>query len=634
MTDFIAIHAQSSGTYRVEKLSGVDYIVVPVVALVQGVLQGVTGEQPELALASEFGRFPTAWNGRPITIDHPYIMEGDEIIRVSASQSPDVLEDFQVGFIFNTKMDVTGTKLQMEAWIDPVKANNHSDAARTLLSKIRKGETIEVSTGLFTGSERSEGTYGDRQYFGIWRGVVPDHLALLPDGLIGACSNADGCGVYANRAGSGPLDQGLIRVHALKTQCNCGGQCMSGKPNASGTAPSPGGTTTQPKSPLPNSSTSTVAQLSAFDPQKFIANMIPDGMLDNDIRMLLQNAIEDKYPGAYAYLVGFTSDSAVFSMYSSLDSSRDTYQVSYDIDEQSKEVVFADDLACVVLTTSITVMPDDDDDGPISPMDLAAYTKKGKNKKPKMQGSDSAVSETAPQADPEGDDDEQTDAAGVPVKSNSSTATTENPMTTSKTTATGTPVAITAAEARTFLTDFGYTADSLKAIADDKVLKIHATIKAGMEKHAPKPEATTAAVTTTPSTTPSEPVVANSTTQSTKPMTQEEYLALAPPGVRESIEAGIRMHTNHKANLVKAILANSRNKFTEAQLNGFDVPTLENLSELAVVPDYSGVAPAGGGIHAHTQQITANEGDSQFAAAPPRLGMQTQENRGVMKGAA
>src|SRR6266403_3352278 len=168
MSDFLAIRALSSGTYRSERFQGTEYIVVPVVALVEGVIQGVTADQPELALASEFGRFPMSWNGRPITIDHPFVKDNSvegEIVRVSANSSPDVQESFQVGFIFNTKVD--GTKLTMEAWIDPVKAHNHSEAARILMAKIRKGERIEVSTGLFTGSEDATGTHQGKEYFGV-----------------------------------------------------------------------------------------------------------------------------------------------------------------------------------------------------------------------------------------------------------------------------------------------------------------------------------------------------------------------------------------------------------------------------------------------------------------------------------
>src|SRR6185369_14735289 len=192
--------------------------------------------------------FPMSWNGRPITIDHPYVVDSanDGIIRVSANTSPEVLENFQIGFIFNTKLD--GTKLTMEAWIDQVKANMHSDAARTLLGKIKKGERIEVSTGLFTGSEQTKGVYNEREYFGVWRGVVPDHLALLPDGLVGACSNEDGCGVNVNSASTADPSgkDALIRVHRLRASCSCdsgAGAPSVTLPSPSATSPSTPGST-------------------------------------------------------------------------------------------------------------------------------------------------------------------------------------------------------------------------------------------------------------------------------------------------------------------------------------------------------------------------------------------------------
>src|SRR6266576_3138908 len=135
MRNFLAINVQTMGLYRMELLGGVQYAVVPVVALVEGVIQGITAEKPELALASEFGRFPQSWNGRPLTIDHPWIKDSQgNLVRVSASSSPDVLEEFQVGYIFNTQLK--GSRLCMEAWIDVVKANTHSEEARELLRAI------------------------------------------------------------------------------------------------------------------------------------------------------------------------------------------------------------------------------------------------------------------------------------------------------------------------------------------------------------------------------------------------------------------------------------------------------------------------------------------------------------------
>src|SRR5260370_3386209 len=128
----------------------------------------------------------------------------------------------------------------MEVWIDPEKMSAHSQGARQLLAKIRAGEQIEVSTGLFTGAESSNGTYGDREYYSIWRGIIPDHLALLPDGTLGACSIADGCGVYANAAAvaaaTRPSELSTYRLAVNHAACNCAdhNQCTCGSLSSGG----------------------------------------------------------------------------------------------------------------------------------------------------------------------------------------------------------------------------------------------------------------------------------------------------------------------------------------------------------------------------------------------------------------
>ncbi len=182
-----------TGQSRRETFNDVEHLVIPVIALVEGVLQSANSEQPELALASEFGRAPAGWNGRPVTINHPEI-RGHKV----SANSPEVLETEQIGQLFNTVLD--GKKLKTEAWIDITRANALGDEISDTVKRLLDGEVVEVSTGLFSDIEPEEGTHEGEQFFGVWRNVVPDHLAVLAEGNIGACSVADGCG--ANRANS------------------------------------------------------------------------------------------------------------------------------------------------------------------------------------------------------------------------------------------------------------------------------------------------------------------------------------------------------------------------------------------------------------------------------------------------
>jgi len=165
-----------------------EHTVIPCVALVEGVLWPANAPSPELALAEEFGKFPEGWNGRPVVYNHPSINGAP----VSAS-SPDVLEDNAFGQLFNTQLD--GGKLKTEIWINNARIGELGEEAQEVIEALKVGdETIEVSTGLFTMSEESAGEFDGQEYSTIWRNIVPDHLAVLPRGVKGACSVADGCG--------------------------------------------------------------------------------------------------------------------------------------------------------------------------------------------------------------------------------------------------------------------------------------------------------------------------------------------------------------------------------------------------------------------------------------------------------
>jgi hypothetical protein len=173
---------------RTATLLDQEHTVIPCVALVEGVLWPANAPGPELALAEEFGRFPEGWNGRPVTFGHPMIDD----VPVSAS-SPDVLKDNSFGQIFNTELD--GTKLKLEIWINENRVAKLGDDAQTTIEKLKVGdEVVEVSTGLFTMSETVNGEFDGEAYESIWRNIVPDHLAVLPEGIVGACSVEDGCG--------------------------------------------------------------------------------------------------------------------------------------------------------------------------------------------------------------------------------------------------------------------------------------------------------------------------------------------------------------------------------------------------------------------------------------------------------
>ena len=212
MADISRVTTQraNTGTVRHETHEGRDHLVVPVVMIKEGVLNGA------FVGRDEFGQFPNAWDGRPVPVLHPE-QNGEAI----SANSPRVLER-TIGKLFNTHVD--GDKLKTEAWLDVEKAKalGHGPMIATLEAGT---QGMEVSTGYFSDSLTAQGEHNGRPYTAIHRNIRPDHLALLP-GEIGACSWEDGCGVRANKSDDGVFRRAWEYVaHQMGLTTNCAGGC-------------------------------------------------------------------------------------------------------------------------------------------------------------------------------------------------------------------------------------------------------------------------------------------------------------------------------------------------------------------------------------------------------------------------
>ena len=183
------------GSIRYEDLGGVPHLVAPITPLVEGVLTAANIGEPELALASEFGRNVQQWNGRPITLGHPQA-RGE-----SVSAGDAVVHDTQViGMFLNAHLD--GDRIRGEAWINLDLVAHIGERAQIQVDRIVEGEEeIEVSSGFFSQLDTVAGEYSGEEYVGIQRNHMPDHIALLDPGETGACSFEDGCGIRANESG-------------------------------------------------------------------------------------------------------------------------------------------------------------------------------------------------------------------------------------------------------------------------------------------------------------------------------------------------------------------------------------------------------------------------------------------------
>lgn len=174
------------GNYRKATLNGRTHYVVPVAMIAPGVLNGSKGAlyyPPE-----EIRKNYDAWNGMPLVVTHP-IVNGKPVSARTASQ----LEK-SVGVVLNARINQRG-KLMAEAWFDVDKTKEVDDR---IISRIERGEQIELSTGLFTDnipvSNEEDAVYNGKKYTHVAKNYRPDHLAILPDET-GACSLKDGCGV-------------------------------------------------------------------------------------------------------------------------------------------------------------------------------------------------------------------------------------------------------------------------------------------------------------------------------------------------------------------------------------------------------------------------------------------------------
>lgn len=295
------------GAVRTETFEGVEYTVLPVVALVEGVVWAVNAASPEFVPASTLEQGYTAWNGRPCVLNHP--SDGTQIV---SANTPEILTALCFGKVFNA-MGADG-KLTMEAWLDPIKAAAVGPAAVDIIDRALAGKIVEVSVGVLLALEKTAGVFKNKTYSGIWRVITPDHLALLQDGETGACSAAMGCGIRAAHAHT-ITSEGMEIVEMA-----------------------------EPKTKTPT--VRGLKQRMADVIRALGGNLTPD-ISDVDIRTELREALAAKEPGL-SYVVAVYSDRVVFEVWEAGDYC--LFQRSYNM--VGEDATVADDRVAVEYVVS------------------------------------------------------------------------------------------------------------------------------------------------------------------------------------------------------------------------------------------------------------------------------------------
>lgn len=164
----------NANEHRREMRQGREFLVTPS-QIANAVMNRVY--YPSVVWNAGIGSF----NGRPIVNDHP-----DETVSANDPSVP------HYGAIFNA-MIADGLP-SAEFWFD-VDLCNADDEMAALLTRIGNGEAVEISTGLVAALTKQSGMINNREYDAVALHISGDHVAVLPQGVAGACSVDDGCGI-------------------------------------------------------------------------------------------------------------------------------------------------------------------------------------------------------------------------------------------------------------------------------------------------------------------------------------------------------------------------------------------------------------------------------------------------------
>jgi hypothetical protein len=198
---YLNFRALIGGQCREETFEGKPCLVAPVVALVgDNVITPISSGVGEFVPKEVLSLTPEGWNYRPVVTNHP---QGGK----ASANDPVTLESMRIGWIFNSQFK--SPALLMEAWIDTEKCKVLGDDALSVYTRLANNELLQISVGCFVYSIKLTGTFLGKSFQKVWSDLVPDHLAILPVGIEGACDLEMGCGTPRSLAAAGKIICGM-----------------------------------------------------------------------------------------------------------------------------------------------------------------------------------------------------------------------------------------------------------------------------------------------------------------------------------------------------------------------------------------------------------------------------------------
>jgi len=219
----------ATGPVRYEMHNNRKHMIIPIIALMEGVIHPVNAETPEFVPLETLKKAAASWVGKPVMLQHPK-RDGKQC----SASDPELRASAGLGVI--AKSYVEGRKMLQEVWIDDERAKKlHPE----MHERLAAGATEEVSVGAYVIAEARDGEFNGKRFKAQWLETQGDHLAFLPGGR-GACSCDMGCGTHR-------VASSLVSLHADHDQKSHGGggggekDTYSGKPSNHPTIPLPDG---------------------------------------------------------------------------------------------------------------------------------------------------------------------------------------------------------------------------------------------------------------------------------------------------------------------------------------------------------------------------------------------------------